>query len=120
MEGKQAKSQNKVSFSQEIVLLRFLPLASLCGKTVAYTIRFFYQKSAYLFVLRRFAAALSDQNVWVMNVVPVHAPDTLPIIYERGLAGIYHDWCESFGTYPRSYDLLHADHMFSRLKSRLN
>ncbi|KAJ8762394.1 hypothetical protein K2173_007554 [Erythroxylum novogranatense] len=65
-----------------------------------------------------FAAALSQQKVWVMNVVPVHAPDTLPIIYERGLIGIYHDWCESFGTYPRSYDLLHADHLFSRLKNR--
>lgn len=66
----------------------------------------------------RFAAALSDQNVWVMNVVPVHAPDTLPIIFERGLIGVYHDWCESFGSYPRSYDLLHADHLFSRLKNR--
>ncbi|KAG6401010.1 hypothetical protein SASPL_137855 [Salvia splendens] len=65
-----------------------------------------------------FAAALSDQNVWVMNVVPVHAPDTLPIIFERGLLGVYHDWCESFGSYPRSYDLLHADHLFSRLKNR--
>ncbi|KAH6796249.1 hypothetical protein C2S51_037235 [Perilla frutescens var. frutescens] len=65
-----------------------------------------------------FAAALSDQNVWVMNVVPVHAPDTLPIIFERGLFGVYHDWCESFGSYPRSYDLLHADHLFSRLKNR--
>ncbi|KAL3514639.1 hypothetical protein ACH5RR_027356 [Cinchona calisaya] len=65
-----------------------------------------------------FAAALSQQKAWVMNVVPVHAPDTLPIIYERGLIGIYHDWCESFGTYPRSYDLLHADHLFSRLKNR--
>ncbi|KAK4429252.1 putative methyltransferase PMT28 [Sesamum alatum] len=65
-----------------------------------------------------FAAALLDQKVWVLNVVPVHAPDTLPIIFERGLVGIYHDWCESFGTYPRSYDLLHADHLFSRLKNR--
>ncbi|KDP38501.1 hypothetical protein JCGZ_04426 [Jatropha curcas] len=65
-----------------------------------------------------FAAALSQQKVWVMNVVPVHAPDTLPIIFERGLVGVYHDWCESFGTYPRSYDLLHADHLFSRLKNR--
>ncbi|CAA3030358.1 probable methyltransferase PMT28 [Olea europaea subsp. europaea] len=65
-----------------------------------------------------FAAALSKQQVWVMNVVPVHAPDTLPIIFERGLFGVYHDWCESFGTYPRSYDLLHADHLFSRLKNR--
>lgn len=65
-----------------------------------------------------FAAALSSQKVWVMNVVPVHAPNTLPIIYERGLLGIYHDWCEPFSTYPRSYDLLHADHLFSRLKNR--
>ncbi|KAH9758697.1 hypothetical protein WN944_008718 [Citrus x changshan-huyou] len=65
-----------------------------------------------------FAAALAQQKIWVMNVVPVHAPDTLPVIYDRGLVGIYHDWCESFGTYPRSYDLLHADHLFSRLKSR--
>ncbi|KAL9244128.1 hypothetical protein vseg_017935 [Gypsophila vaccaria] len=65
-----------------------------------------------------FAAALSSQQVWVMNVVPVHAPNTLPYIYERGLFGVYHDWCESFGTYPRSYDLLHADHLFSRLKNR--
>lgn len=65
-----------------------------------------------------FAAALSQQKVWVMNVVPVHAPNTLPFIYERGLVGVYHDWCESFGTYPRSYDLLHADHLFSRLKNR--
>lgn len=65
-----------------------------------------------------FAAALVPHNVWVMNVVPVHAPDTLPVIYERGLVGVYHDWCESFATYPRSYDLLHADHLFSRLKNR--
>jgi hypothetical protein len=66
----------------------------------------------------RFAAALSSEKVWVMNVVPVHAPDTLPVIYERGLVGVYHDWCEPFSTYPRSYDLLHADHLFSRLKNR--
>ncbi|XP_058081909.1 probable methyltransferase PMT28 isoform X2 [Magnolia sinica] len=66
-----------------------------------------------------FAAALAPLKVWVMNVVPVHAPDTLPIIYERGLLGIYHDWCESFSSYPRSYDLLHADHLFSRLKNRV-
>lgn len=65
-----------------------------------------------------FAAALKDLKVWVMNVVNVDSPDTLPIIYERGLFGIYHDWCESFSTYPRTYDLLHADHLFSRLKKR--
>jgi hypothetical protein len=66
----------------------------------------------------RFAAALKGLKVWVMNVVPIDSPDTLPIIYERGLFGIYHDWCESFNTYPRSYDLLHADHLFSSLKKR--
>lgn len=66
----------------------------------------------------RFAAALKDLKVWVMNIVTVDSPDTLPIIYERGLFGMYHDWCESFSTYPRSYDLLHADHLFSLLKKR--
>ncbi|CAN6485126.1 unnamed protein product [Victoria cruziana] len=65
-----------------------------------------------------FAAALRDLKVWVMNVVTIDSPDTLPIIYERGLFGIYHDWCESFSTYPRTYDLLHADHLFSSLKNR--
>ncbi|EPS59022.1 hypothetical protein M569_15788, partial [Genlisea aurea] len=65
-----------------------------------------------------FAAAMRDLKVWVMNVVNVDSPDTLPIIYGRGLFGIYHDWCESFSTYPRSYDLLHADHLFSRVKKR--
>ncbi|KAK7367349.1 hypothetical protein VNO80_09360 [Phaseolus coccineus] len=65
-----------------------------------------------------FAAALRDLPVWVLNVVTVDTPDTLPVIYERGLFGIYHDWCESFSTYPRSYDLLHADNLFSKLKDR--
>ncbi|XP_072964746.1 probable methyltransferase PMT26 [Typha angustifolia] len=65
-----------------------------------------------------FAAALRDLKVWVMNIVSVDSPDTLPIIYERGLFGMYHDWCESFSTYPRTYDLLHSDHLFSKLKKR--
>ncbi|KAK3043649.1 hypothetical protein RJ639_000065 [Escallonia herrerae] len=65
-----------------------------------------------------FAAALRDLKVWAMNVVTIDSPDTLPLIYERGLFGIYHDWCESFSTYPRSYDLVHADHLFSNLKKR--
>lgn len=73
-------------------------------------------KKFKLFV--RFAAAMREHNVWVMNVVNVDSPDTLPIIYERGLFGIYHDWCESFSTYPRTYDLLHADHLFFKLKTR--
>ncbi|GAA0162860.1 methyltransferase [Lithospermum erythrorhizon] len=67
-----------------------------------------------------FAAALREMNVWVMNIIPIDSPDTLPIIYERGLFGIYHDWCESFNTYPRSYDLLHADHIFSKVKTKCN
>ncbi|XVE95578.1 hypothetical protein REPUB_Repub02eG0110700 [Reevesia pubescens] len=64
------------------------------------------------------AAALKDLKVWVMNVVSIDSPDTLPIIYERGLFGIHHDWCESFNTYPRTYDVLHADHLFSSIKKR--
>ncbi|KAK6922796.1 putative S-adenosyl-L-methionine-dependent methyltransferase [Dillenia turbinata] len=67
-----------------------------------------------------FAAALREMKVWVMNVVTIDSPDTLPIIYERGLFGMYHDWCESFSTYPRSYDLLHADHLFSQIKKKCN
>ena len=65
-----------------------------------------------------FASALMDKPLWVMNVVPFDAPKTLPVIFDRGLFGIYHDWCESFSTYPRTYDLLHADHLFSKLKKR--
>ncbi|GAB2239081.1 hypothetical protein Droror1_Dr00024994 [Drosera rotundifolia] len=65
-----------------------------------------------------FAAALRELNIWVMNVVSIDTADTLPIIYERGLFGMYHDWCESFSTYPRSYDLLHADHLFSKIKNK--
>ncbi|KAG6516732.1 probable methyltransferase PMT26 [Zingiber officinale] len=66
-----------------------------------------------------FAAALQEmKKVWVMNIVLIDSPDTLPIIYDRGLFGLYHDWCESFSTYPRTYDLLHADHLFSKLKKR--
>ncbi|XP_058097395.1 probable methyltransferase PMT26 [Magnolia sinica] len=67
-----------------------------------------------------FAAALRDMKVWVMNIVSIDSADTLPIIFERGLFGMYHDWCESFSTYPRTYDLLHADHLFSKVKQRCN
>lgn len=65
-----------------------------------------------------FAAALIDQPLWVMNVVPIHAKDTLSIIFDRGLIGIYHDWCESFNTYPRTYDLLHSSFLFQHLTRR--
>lgn len=39
-----------------------------------------------------FAAALDSSKVWVMNVVPTIAQNTLGVIYERGLIGMYHDW----------------------------
>lgn len=39
-----------------------------------------------------FAAALSSDPVWVMNVVPSHMLSTLSVIYDRGLIGVYHDW----------------------------
>ncbi|KAJ6807411.1 putative methyltransferase PMT13 [Iris pallida] len=55
-----------------------------------------------------FAAELSYDPVWVMNVVPPRKPLTLGVIYDRGLMGIYHDWCEPFSTYPRTYDFIHV------------
>jgi len=39
-----------------------------------------------------FAAVLESQKSWVMNVVPSIAENTLGVVYERGLIGIYHDW----------------------------
>ncbi|KAM7266712.1 hypothetical protein ACFE04_004609 [Oxalis oulophora] len=62
-----------------------------------------------------FAAALFDHQIdcWVMNVVPVNEFNTLPVLYDRGLIGVMHDWCEPFNTYPRTYDLLHAAGLFS-------
>ncbi|KAG9159059.1 hypothetical protein Leryth_020981 [Lithospermum erythrorhizon] len=63
--------------------------------------------------LGSFAAALDSPKLWVMNVVPSIAQNTLGAIYERGLIGIYHDWCEGFSTYPRTYDLIHASGLFS-------
>ncbi|XP_052728859.1 probable methyltransferase PMT12 isoform X2 [Vigna angularis] len=69
-----------------------------------------------------FAAALIEQNFenWVMNVVPVSGPNTLPVIYDRGLIGVMHDWCEAFDTYPRTYDLLHAANLLSVERKRCN
>ncbi|CAI0471166.1 unnamed protein product [Linum tenue] len=64
-----------------------------------------------------FAAALESPKSWVMNVVPTIEKNTLGVVYERGLIGIYHDWCEGFSTYPRTYDLIHADHLFSLYKN---
>ncbi|CAL1390320.1 unnamed protein product [Linum trigynum] len=51
----------------------------------------------------------TGKSVWVMNVVPTSGPNYLPMILDRGFVGVLHDWCEAFPTYPRSYDLVHAD-----------
>ncbi|XP_022890142.1 probable methyltransferase PMT11 [Olea europaea var. sylvestris] len=69
-----------------------------------------------------FAAALIENQLdcWVLNVVPVSGPNTLPVIYDRGLIGVTHDWCEPFDTYPRTYDLLHAAGLFSIEQKRCN
>ncbi|XP_054779508.1 probable methyltransferase PMT15 [Prosopis cineraria] len=66
-----------------------------------------------------FAAALSNNPVWVMNVVPPQSQvNRLGAIFERGLIGTYHDWCEAMSTYPRTYDLIHADSVFTLYDSR--
>ncbi|KAI3713455.1 hypothetical protein L1987_72032 [Smallanthus sonchifolius] len=66
-----------------------------------------------------FSAALMKYPVWVMNVVPANfKPDTLGVIYERGFIGVYHDWCEAFSTYPRTYDFIHAAGVFSMYQDR--
>ncbi|KAK9724573.1 hypothetical protein RND81_05G083400 [Saponaria officinalis] len=66
-----------------------------------------------------FAAALVHDPLWVMNVVPVEAKvNTLGVVYERGLIGTYQSWCEAMSTYPRTYDLIHADSIFTLYKNR--
>ncbi|KAK4779933.1 hypothetical protein SAY87_016039 [Trapa incisa] len=68
-----------------------------------------------------FAAAIENPKLWTMNVVPTIAEkDTLGAIAERGLIGIYHDWCEGFSTYPRTYDLIHANRVFSLYREKCN
>lgn len=69
--------------------------------------------------LGSFAATLHSSSSWVMNVVPsISERNTLGIIYERGLIGIYHDWCEAFSTYPRTYDLIHGNGIFSLYQNK--
>ncbi|KAD7480233.1 hypothetical protein E3N88_03369 [Mikania micrantha] len=62
--------------------------------------------------------SLTDLPVWVMNIVSVNGSDTLPVIFDTGLIGIYHDWCESLSTYPRTYDLQYSSFLFGNLTSR--
>lgn len=39
------------------------------------------------------AAFLEEKkSVWVMNVVPIRGPNTLPLILNQGFAGVLHDW----------------------------
>ncbi|XP_051118281.1 probable pectin methyltransferase QUA2 [Andrographis paniculata] len=62
-----------------------------------------------------FNAALLETGklVWVMNVIPTRGPNNLPLILDRGFVGVLHDWCEPFPTYPRTYDLVHAEGLLS-------
>ncbi|KAI0499128.1 hypothetical protein KFK09_020029 [Dendrobium nobile] len=62
-----------------------------------------------------FNAALLEtgKSVWVMNVVPVTSQNYLPLIFDRGFIGVQHDWCEAFPTYPRTYDMVHAEGLLS-------
>ncbi|KAH9312909.1 hypothetical protein KI387_027944 [Taxus chinensis] len=54
----------------------------------------------------------------VMNVVLENGPNTLKVVYDRGLLGSVHNWCEAFSTYPRTYDLLHAWTVFSDISEK--
>ncbi|KAJ6843421.1 putative pectin methyltransferase QUA2 isoform X3 [Iris pallida] len=68
-----------------------------------------------------FNAALLDagKSVWVMNVVPTNGPDYIPLIVDRGFIGVQHDWCEAFPTYPRTYDMVHAEGLLSLMTHHL-
>ncbi|CAK8537550.1 unnamed protein product [Lathyrus sativus] len=49
-----------------------------------------------------FAAAMIDNPVWVMNVVPVKAEiNTLDVVFERGLVGTYQNWYIFLSFTPR-------------------
>ena len=39
-----------------------------------------------------FAASMVNDPLWVMNVVSSYAANTLPVVFDRGLIGTYHDW----------------------------
>ncbi|KAF8411443.1 hypothetical protein HHK36_003993 [Tetracentron sinense] len=55
----------------------------------------------------------AQKTAWVMNVVPTSGPNYLPLILDRGFVGVLHDWCEAFPTYPRTYDMVHAEGLLS-------
>ncbi|KAJ7556954.1 hypothetical protein O6H91_05G105900 [Diphasiastrum complanatum] len=64
-----------------------------------------------------FAAAiiLAKPSVpwWVLNVILIDGPDRLAVIFDRGLIGVYHDWCTALDAYPRTFDMIHASRLFS-------
>ncbi|KAG0499404.1 hypothetical protein HPP92_004095 [Vanilla planifolia] len=62
----------------------------------------------------------AGRSVWVMNVVPINGRNYLPLIFDRGLVGVVHDWCEAFPTYPRTYDMVHAERLLSLIRSQHN
>ncbi|KAI3930798.1 hypothetical protein MKX01_037244 [Papaver californicum] len=55
----------------------------------------------------------AGKTVWVMNVVSKTTPNHLPLILDRGFIGVLHDWCEPFPSYPRTYDMVHAEGLLS-------
>ncbi|WOH02612.1 hypothetical protein DCAR_0522001 [Daucus carota subsp. sativus] len=55
----------------------------------------------------------AGKSVWVMNVVPTTGQNYLPLILDRGFVGVLHDWCEAFPSYPRTYDMVHAEGLLS-------
>ncbi|KAL8104896.1 putative methyltransferase PMT8 [Apium graveolens] len=65
-----------------------------------------------------FGAALKNKDVWVMNIVSEEGPNTLKLVYDRGMIGSIHNWCEAYSTYPRTYDLLHAWTVFSDIEKK--
>ncbi|KAJ6998153.1 hypothetical protein NC653_014369 [Populus alba x Populus x berolinensis] len=64
--------------------------------------------------LGSFAAALKSKDVWVMNVVPEDGPNTLKIIYDRGLMGSV--WNPTRPTHE--LDLLHGWTVFSDIAKK--
>nr|GEU52094.1 probable pectin methyltransferase QUA2 [Tanacetum cinerariifolium] len=66
-----------------------------------------YKNAVVLIVLE------AGKSVWVMNVVPTSWPNHVPLILDTWFLGVLHDWCEPFLTYPRTYNLVHAECLLS-------
>eukprot|EP00959_Pyramimonas_sp_CCMP1952_P295181 6173564-Pyramimonas_sp.AAC.1 len=61
---------------------------------------------AIVWMLRAYADLSRATQAWVFNVEPITEDNSkggkvLPWLYDRGLLGLYHDWCEDFPAYPR-------------------